>query len=320
MGHLQINQSFVSSGPHVVYTFGTWRMYVCELHAKARNRHCCNKLKPRNKQEQKEKTMTNLEVAVFSAQDALSAQNAGAHRVELNASGSYPDGGLTPTISELRQLAPDLEVPVRIMIRPRGGNDFIYTEAEFAAMEQAVRDFKASGLLDAARGDGFVFGIVKADGGVDEGIVKADDGDGSGIVVDKDRCKSLVQLARPYACVYHRAFDEIAAAAGQQWRRGIDCLVGCGFDGLLTSGGKGNCSDNLVTLASIRSYATSRSLEVIAAGGVRPHNVRELVEYLAEPDSGSGRDAWIHSAAIAETSDSVTAQVNSEIVASLILK
>ena len=45
-----------------------------------------------------------LEVAVFSIEDALRAQTLGASRIELNATGSYAVGGLTPTVQQLQQL------------------------------------------------------------------------------------------------------------------------------------------------------------------------------------------------------------------------
>ncbi|EFY97311.1 hypothetical protein MAA_07328 [Metarhizium robertsii ARSEF 23] len=101
-----------------------------------------------------------LEVAVFSGESALKAQSQGASRVELNAPGSYHVGGTTPPIAELKRIAAKVTIPVRIMIRPRGAPgdgspDFVYTPKEVAAMAQSIRDFKATGLLNPFRGDGF---------------------------------------------------------------------------------------------------------------------------------------------------------------------
>jgi len=82
-----------------------------------------------------------LEVPIFGPSSASVAVLAGAARLELNAAGSYPDGGTTPSVAELvavnavmASLAPAGEgsltkslaldsthgVPVRVMIRPRG--------------------------------------------------------------------------------------------------------------------------------------------------------------------------------------------------------
>lgn len=44
-----------------------------------------------------------LEVPIFHPDAASTALRLGAHRIELNATGSYSKGGLTPTIDELAQ-------------------------------------------------------------------------------------------------------------------------------------------------------------------------------------------------------------------------
>lgn len=65
-------------------------------------------------------TRLNCEVAVVSSAFGLEAQDLGAKRIELNAPGSYEAGGLTPPVKELTSIASQLEIAVRIMIRPRG--------------------------------------------------------------------------------------------------------------------------------------------------------------------------------------------------------
>ena len=42
-----------------------------------------------------------LEVPVFGPRDVETVLQLGAHRIELNAAGSYPQGGLTPSCLEL---------------------------------------------------------------------------------------------------------------------------------------------------------------------------------------------------------------------------
>jgi copper homeostasis protein len=118
------------------------------------------------------RALVGLEVPVFGGGAAPRAVQAGASRVEVNAAGSYPDGGLTPTLADLRQ-ATSLDVPLRIMIRPRGPppaprRDFIYSRQELVGMSDAIAAFKESGLLDMDRGDGFVFGVLKQDAAADE--------------------------------------------------------------------------------------------------------------------------------------------------------
>lgn len=225
-----------------------------------------------------------LELAVFYVADALLAQSLGAARIELNAPGSYPAGGLTPPLSALAALAaPSLRIPLRVMIRPRGppadGPDFIYTAAELDAMRAAISAIKAAGVMDVARGDGFVFGVLTQDSGK--------------LAVDAATCAELVALAAPVPCVFHRAFDLVAAD-------GVAVLAQCGFAGLLTAGGAvGNYLDNLDNLARICEQArTGRRIEVVAGGGVRHHNVAGPAAAALGKFGDAGPRVWVHSAAL----------------------
>lgn len=232
-----------------------------------------------------------LEVAVFSSRDALTAQAAGAQRIEFNAPGSYPDGGLTPPLDELRLLSPQLRIPARVMIRPRGppadgSMDFVYSEAELELMREAVAEIKAAGVMDVARGDGFVFGILCKRGET--------------YAVDEEVCKALVEAANPVPCVFHRAFDPIAQ--GDEWQDGLDALVRCGFEGLLTAGGTpGKYCENLERLDALVKHADGK-VQLVAGGGVRHHNVGEPLGVLGGHKRGS---VWVHSAALRSSGDGI---------------
>ncbi|KAL7931255.1 copper homeostasis protein [Trichoderma chlorosporum] len=271
-------------------------------------------------------TRLNCEVAVFSGASGLEAQDLGAKRIELNAPGSYEEGGLTPPVKELTSIASQLEIAVRIMIRPRGPpriplpqgvqdqeqeqkqagdqipsqdqddllQDFIYTDDEIALMLQAIHDFKATRVLNPIRGDGFVFGILKRQTKAST-LEKYPD---LKYTIDEERCKLLVDAARPFPCVFHRAFDPIAAS--ERWAKGVDILVRCGFDGVLTSGGFGNCHENLDKLDAICHRAAPGSLQVIAGGGVRRGNVRGSVAQLSVHGTKS---VWMHTASLANRVD-----------------
>ncbi|UKZ57867.1 hypothetical protein TrVGV298_011728 [Trichoderma virens] len=254
-------------------------------------------------------TRLNCEVAVFSGASGLEAQDLGAKRIEIN-----------------------LEIPVRIMIRPRGPprlpipqagqeqeqeqkevqnqdldleqdqdldqdhllQDFIYTDDEIALMLQAIHDFKATRVLNPIRGDGFVFGILKRQTKAST-LAKYPE---FKYTIDEERCKLLIDAARPFPCIFHRAFDPIAA--GERWAKGIDILVRCGFDGVLTSGGLGNCHENLEKLDAICHRAAPGSLQVIAGGGVRRGNVRDSVARLSVHGTKS---VWMHTASLANKVD-----------------
>jgi copper homeostasis protein len=261
-------------------------------------------------------TRLNCEVAVFSGASGLEAQDLGAKRIELNAPGSYGEGGLTPPVKELISIASQLEIAVRIMIRPRGPpraaipqggedhqqeqnqdqelQDFVYTDDEIALMLQAIADFKATRVLNPIRGDGFVFGVLKRQTKPST-LAKYPD---LKYTIDEERCKMLVDAARPFPCVFHRAFDPIAAS--ERWAKGVDTLVQCGFDGVLTSGGIGNCSENLEKIDAICHRAALGSLQVVAGGGVRRNNVREAVARLSVHGT---KNVWMHTASLSDKVD-----------------
>jgi copper homeostasis protein len=247
-----------------------------------------------------------LEVPVFSAESALRAAALGARRIELNAPGSYAAGGLTPAIADVTKVSSVARVPLRIMIRPRGPNrdgaqDFIYNEEEFQhGMLKEIQEFRDSGLLDFARGDGFVFGILECvDGRLN---------------LDKRRNSELVHTARPFGCTFHRAFDDAIKgntdlAPGDlrlDWDRVVDDVIACGFDAILTSGGPGNAIDHLDALAAIVEKAGGR-FQIIVGGGVRSRNAAEIVAMFK--DIGH---VWVHSSCLTSKSGESVDEDNSE--------
>ncbi|KAI1113738.1 hypothetical protein F5Y14DRAFT_204302 [Nemania sp. NC0429] len=256
-----------------------------------------------------------LEIPAFGGSAALRAATLGATRIELNAEGSYGEGGLTPSLEDLKwfRSASTLEakLPLRIMIRPRGPpvpkhggtvvRDFRYSDEEFERMEASIGEFISSGLLDASRGDGFVFGILEEEDR---------DAEGDGHTgrrrcwVDKARCAHLVRASQPFKCVFHRAFDEIVScdddasdgSAGHSWETGLEAVAACGFHGILTSGGLGKAIDNTEMLGRIIQRAQVLQIEIIVGGGVRTVNAGELVRRLEL--RGRADSVYLHSACL----------------------
>jgi copper homeostasis protein len=229
-----------------------------------------------------------LEIPVFNPKSALVAQALGANRVELNATNSYPAGGLTPSLADLQSIYNDLKVQTRVMIRPRGApengtdRDFVYSSHEFEGMAASIQEFKDSAMLRTDRGDGFVFGILASDG-----------------TVDIERNKELVATAKPYNCTFHRAFDDaigsqkqLTGTADGSWRKPLEDVLICGFDAILTSGGPGNAADNLSTLVDL-THAVDGRLEILAGGGVRSWNASSMAEKV-----GTENGIWFHSSCL----------------------
>lgn len=185
-----------------------------------------------------------VEVCCGNPQDAFTAQQAGAGRIELNM--ALPLGGLTPSVG-LLQVAKQAGIPVIAMIRPRESG-FLYSEAEFQAM---LLDAKA---LVKAGADGVAFGFLRADS-----------------TIDTERCQKLLEQIGPAQSVFHRAVDLVPS-----WRDAIDTLCGLGVQRILTSGQQPTALAGAQTLRDMIQYAAGR-LEVLPAGGIRQDNVAQLI-------------------------------------------
>ncbi|WP_377645553.1 copper homeostasis protein CutC [Oryzobacter terrae] len=186
---------------------------------------------------------------------AVAAERAGADRVEVCA--DLDVGGVTPSIGTVASvLARTSRVGVQVLVRPRGG-DFVHDEAEVAVM---LADVAAVLALPAGVPVGLVIGSLTTDGRVDE-----------------EATARLVAAAGGAPVTFHRAFDDTADLS-----HSLETLVRLGVDRVLTGGGPGSAAEGTSRLASLHEQAAGR-IVVLAAGGVRPGNVRTLVR-----DTGVG--------------------------------
>lgn len=206
-----------------------------------------------------------LEIAAFNIESAQIAAKAGADRIELCS--DYTAGGLTPPDEIIMQARASLSCAFFVMIRPRPG-DFVYAVAEQARMKEDLLRARALGA------DGFVFGILDENGRIDEAANK-----------------ELVTLAHPLPCTFHRAFDDLDNKAA-----GLETLIDCGFQRVLTSGGQGNAIDYAETLEQMILQANGRII-VLPGGGVRTNNIEVLREITGARE--------FHSAAITMQGDQV---------------
>ncbi len=99
--------------------------------------------------------MQLLEVCVDNLQGVVAAARGDADRLELCA--SLADGGLTHSSAFIIAAKKAVNIPIYVMIRPRGG-DFTCSDEEFAMMLQEVADAKAAGA------DGIVTGVINSQG------------------------------------------------------------------------------------------------------------------------------------------------------------
>lgn len=175
-----------------------------------------------------------LEVIVQSLADARAARDGGADRLEVVR--SIGEGGLTPALELVHEIASAVRLPLRVMVRENGG--FTVRDGELHRLQDAARS------LEAARADGIVIGFADA---------------GRLLMRDLD----LVLAAAPRVSVtFHRAFDTLADPEAAVVRLS-ECPQ---IDRILTSGGTGTAIERVARLE--RYAALSPRLRIVAGGGV----------------------------------------------------
>lgn len=204
-----------------------------------------------------------LEIACFNLQSASIAQENGADRVELCA--NMKEGGTTPDFEITKAARETLSIDLNVMIRPRGG-DFVYSDAEFQQMKAEITQFKKLNV------DGFVFGILKKDGSLNE-----------------EQNRELVVLANPIPCTFHRAFDVI-----NEVYQSLESVIECGFKTILTSGQQNNVVEGIDVLAELVQKANNR-IVIMPGGGLRSTNVVLLQE--------KTKAVFYHSSAIVDSGE-----------------
>ncbi len=188
-----------------------------------------------------------IEVCAESYEYAVKAEKAGADRIEL-CKDLHLDG-LTPDYESSKRTIDTLDIPVFILIRPRGG-DFIYSHEEFELMKRDILKFKKMGCK------GIVSGVLNDDN-----------------TIDIKKTKELVELSRPLEFTFHRAFDKVNNPLNE-----IENLIELGIDRVLTSGQKEKAIDGLVLLKQLNSISKNR-IKIIPGSGINKSNIVNFVNF-----------------------------------------
>ncbi len=188
-----------------------------------------------------------IEVCAESYEYAVKAEKAGADRIEL-CKDLHLDG-LTPDYESSKRTIDTLDIPVFILIRPRGG-DFIYSHEEFELMKRDILKFKKIGCK------GIVSGVLNDDN-----------------TIDIKKTKELVELSRPLEFTFHRAFDKVNNPLNE-----IENLIELGIDRVLTSGQKEKAIDGLVLLKQLNSISKNR-IKIMPGSGINKSNIVNFVNF-----------------------------------------
>ncbi|PWW07694.1 copper homeostasis protein CutC [Mangrovibacter plantisponsor] len=189
--------------------------------------------------------MALLEICCYSLDCALVAQQSGADRIELCSAPA--EGGLTPSAGLLQAVRRMVTLPVHPIVRPRGG-DFCYDEHSFEIMLDDISRMRDTGF------PGIVTGVLGEDG-----------------EVDLPRMSRVMAAAGSMAVTFHRAFDVCRSP-----REALCQLADLGVARVLTSGQAASAEKGIALLRELIGIAGTPI--IMAGAGVRPSNIRLLVE------------------------------------------
>lgn len=204
-----------------------------------------------------------LEAPVFNVQSALDAATLGIHRLELCA--NFLEGGETPSAGMLKFLKFELDIPVFVMIRPRGG-DFCYSQKELMVMK---RDIQLLGDLGA---DGFVFGVLDNQG-----------------KINQEACEALVRTASGRPCTFHRAFD-----ACRDQEEALEPIIQSGFKRILTSGAQNSIDDGIEQIEAVMEKAKDKII-IMPGGGAKPEHVTRFKKSPYFSEIHASCKTWVQS-------------------------
>lgn len=173
------------------------------------------------------------------------AETLGADRIELCA--ALEVGGTTPSREIIGTLQKELNIPIRVMIRPRGG-DFVYSEEELQQMKKEIGMCKEIGV------EGVVFGVLNPDDTLNLEVIK-----------------ELTALSQPLKVVIHKAIDQTPDVV-KAFR---ELLKMDRITTVLTSGGAPTAKEGAGNIKKMIKLSKGR-IEVMPGGKVDFENLQEL--------------------------------------------
>ncbi|MEO6132414.1 MAG: copper homeostasis protein CutC [Saprospiraceae bacterium] len=186
------------------------------------------------------------EACVINLSQALNAEKAGAHRVEICS--RLETEGMTPDTELVEEIIRKLNIPVRVMIRCTESG-YHADKSEMQQMIDSIREFKRIHV------DGFVVGIMKHD------------------LIDKDVMLQVINHAAPVHITFHKAID----ASHNLYRDLLWLNEHPSVDTVLTSGGATVARDAVDKIVMMKSFFKRN---IMAGGKITANNLLALHEKL----------------------------------------
>jgi copper homeostasis protein len=187
-----------------------------------------------------------LEICVFNTATALTAEKAGADRIELCE--NYANGGTTPSYGYLKTVREQISIPVFPMIRPRGG-DYFHSADEIRIIRKDILLCKELGF------EGVVFGLLNQDG-----------------TIDRENTARLTEAAYPLEVTFHRAFDRCKDPL-----EALETIITCGCNRILTSGQEPKVMEGLALVKQLVEQANDRII-IMPGSGLNSSNVATIIQ------------------------------------------
>lgn len=189
------------------------------------------------------KTMV-IEACVENINEAMRAEALGADRIELCE--NLKVGGTTPSAGTIAIAKKTLNIPIMVLVRPRGGN-FIYSKNEIDVIKHDINVCKEIGV------QGVVIGTLTREHAIDLELIR-----------------ELTALARPLEVTFHKAIDKTFNILEEFTK-----LLTTDVDRVLTSGGSKTAFDGRDIINEMVKLADGK-VKVISAGKIYHSDLPEL--------------------------------------------
>ncbi len=189
-----------------------------------------------------------IEACVENVNEAILAEVQGANRVELCFNLSV--GGTTPSSSEIALTKKRLQIPVMVLIRPRGGN-FFYSKDEIIEIKHNINTCKDIGV------HGVVIGALTQEKKIDIELIN-----------------ELIELASPMEVTFHKAIDHTNDILEE-----FEKLLKIDIDRVLTSGGENTAMEGKTIINNMVKLSNG-NIKIIAAGKILDSNLQHHLDIL----------------------------------------
>lgn len=188
-----------------------------------------------------------LEVIATSLEDAITAEQGGADRLELCA--ALSEGGLTPSLGLVEAVIEGVRIPVNVIVRPHN-RGFHYDESDLAVMLADIRHIKHAGAA------GIVIGALTGEK-----------------KVDAKAMARLLYEAEDMDVTFHRAFDVIDNQV-----EALEIIAGFPqIRRILTAGGQAPAPQSTEPLKNLVEKSIEMTVQIMAGYGMTPESLSSLI-------------------------------------------